>query len=208
MPDQSPHMPTPRPLGRRAVTKGAAWSAPVIVAAGAAPIAAATPVPTLVAHGNTTINTTWSSVKARDGRYRYKIYSSANIGSAPPPSQGYCIQNSSPTTKVTNVSVTFWFSSSALTFTRNGMYDPGSWSILARDSSKANKTSSGVTYYAYTSNYQVPYKPSSGTVCLATFAWESAQEQRSDTNYYVSSSATINGTLQTLSSALIPLKIA
>ena len=192
---------------RRGVARGAAWTAPVVALTSAAPAVAATPAPTYVIHGNTTINSTWRSTTDQDGRYRYKVYSS--YVSAPPPAPGYCIENSLTTTTVTNVSVTYWFSSNSLTFTRNTTYDTaGLWTTLTRDTTKANKSYNRGTYYAYTSTYTGAFTPANGTACLATFAWESEQQQRSSTHYYSSSSATVNGAVQTLSYGPIRLDIA
>ena len=195
-------------ISRRTIAKGTAWSVPTIIAAASAPLAAASVAPVYSINGTVKFNQPWTSTTP-DGSYNIKVYSGN-----PSPAAGYCVNNTTKSTTITNVATTFWFASSSLTFQRSASYDSsGCWSVLSRDTTLANRTYNGVTYYAYTSKLSCPVVAQQGYTCMPVFAWQSQNVGTSTTvvrdlcaastcsvrlNYFTTSTATVNGTAQNL----------
>lgn len=125
-------------LSRRTLAKGAAWATPVITLAATAPATAASPQPGLQGWVNLATQCTgsWSRTQSLtiDGRGTY-------------PDRGLWVFNTTPSTNITNASITFYFASSSLIW--SAAAGNSGWSTPVVDSSAPNQQG----YTAYTTNY-------------------------------------------------------
>lgn len=156
---------TQSPLSRRTLAKGAAWAVPAVLLAGAAPAYAASPVITSVRQiytyrGNPsgcvpmTLSTQQNSSGTGDANYF--------IG----------WQNTTTSTKLTNISIMFWYAEPNITWISGTQApSPACWTVPTRVST-ATIVDAGVTLYGYQSTYTCAVTAVNGTTYLADFDWQ------------------------------------
>lgn len=190
-------------ISRRKVAQGALWSAPAIVVAAASPAVAASLQPVLSVSGRVSYNEDYDG--SLDGTNQFKVFSTS--GDAP--GAGYCVQNTTSSTTLSDFVVTYYIATDQLAFSA-GSYGTNGWSMLTRNTSIADKTGAdGETYYAYTTTYSGTYPASDGTTCWPQFDFESDTDVRDNTQqFYVNNSVTINGSATTANYGPIAMSAA
>lgn len=197
-------------VSRRTMTKGAAWAVPVVGMAATAPAVAVSAQPVLNANNSVTYNQLPTGATTGDDKYR--VYSAPDSNVNPPNSVSSCgseVTGANGSTKVTNVSMTFWFPADDLTFRNNpsGAATSG-WSLLSRSTGTQNaQDANGDTLYAYSTQYTGPTTVSQGKICLGIQNWISTDDgDFGEPNYYNAILvATINGKSHSDAGTNIPI---
>lgn len=149
--------PTPH-VSRRAL----AWSAPMVLASASIPAYAAStrekqPAP----RGNGHAYHNSDENAAYDGSKRYWVTTFDNRNP-----YGLVIYNTIPSDVISDITVTYWLPEDSLNFTT---ITSNGWTTLARDRTKANITTQGVTEYAYTSSYLGDLAATDGATTFPTY---------------------------------------
>ncbi|WP_326503278.1 hypothetical protein [Rothia nasimurium] len=182
---------------RRTLIKGAAWAAPAVLATSTIPsYAASTQPPRLNPGAFISYNAHWESAGSRiDNTRTYKIYTySGGRSVATPGGSSMCLLDTRQGQTVTNYTATFYLALSNLVFSA-GPYGSNGWTPLTRDTSKANRTIGGITYYAYTTVYSGPVTATAGSTCLPSFSFISGTGMRTSDRFYVDNSVQVDGQL-------------
>lgn len=157
----------PRTVNRRTLVKGAAWSVPAIVVAGAAPAVAASPE---IVFSHITL-WRWYSNSApwcEAGRDGLEINTTENTSTT-----GVKFTNTRSWTTITGVTATFWFARDGITWT-DATGDSGCWTNPVRSGSSVNPGGGVPTMYPYVSTYTCPITPvHEGTTVLQPYRWQS-----------------------------------
>lgn len=170
---------------RRDVAKLAAWGAPVIVVGAPAPSVAASTSLTVTNHGLVSQSST--------GAVTIDGTSASN-------QIEYGLRWTGVVSSIANVSLTFWFKVSSLTFT-SGV---SGWSTL-RATGKTRSVS-GAIYYAYTSNYSTAVTPTAGYgTTMLTYKF-TASTSSSLSTFIAESASSVDGQSMTTSSGVTTLR--
>lgn len=171
---------------RRTVARGAAWSTPAVIVAGAAPAAAASP-PVVFTHR--------SSWHWYSNNFPYCSRGDGLTLSTTSNATGASFTSTKTTTSITEVSATFYFARNDITWTAiTG--DSGCWTTPTA----TGATSGGL--YAYLTTYTCPITPVNGTTTLQGYAWRTQCYNLADSTWAQAKStrrvarATVNGTVQ------------
>lgn len=144
--------PNSRPLSRRTLARGAAWSLPVVAVASAAPLASAStacsgpqgcPQPFADA-------TLGRVAGGPCGPSQYVLRFSGTVG----------FSDAKTGSQLSDAVVTLFLPDAALDF--SGPAANG-WTALARDTSQSPIVDGGTTYFAYSTSYQPAIQPTDGT---------------------------------------------
>lgn len=170
---------------------GAAWAAPALVVATAAPAIAAS-APILFAHRTRfqwySNNAPWCT-SGRDG---------IEIGTTTA-TTGVTFTGTTGTTKISTVYAYFWFTRSDIAFV-SATGNSGCWTKPTADGTTA--TSGGRTYYRYLTTYTCPIAAAAGLTTLQPYRWQSQCYNVADTTWANAqwarrqAYATVNGTVQ------------
>jgi hypothetical protein len=164
---------------RRALLAGAAWAAPIVVMAAAAPLVAASPgTPVLVVNGDVHLSPSDFST----GQYSISLYS----GTTP----GYHINNEVTGYTITNATLTLWYPESGLTFTN--MLSGSGWSNMV--TTGTSRVEGGVTYYGYKSTNSGTYATTNGTTNLPGYQFDTTSTHTPQPGYVYISAAATSGT--------------
>lgn len=182
-------------ISRRSLGKGAAWSVPAIIAAGAVPAMAASPgdvQPEVEVNGRVSWNVDWNSNYV-DGNQNFKVYSI--IPNTVSPGQGYGVMNTKSSTVIGPMSITFYLPSQYYTMTFHaGVNGTNGWSTLALDYTKSQKIINGVYYYPFTTRYNRNLPAKNGTTMWPAFSFESGSFIGLNADsYYVDHHTTVDG---------------
>lgn len=177
-------------LTRRSVARGLAWTAPVVAVAAAAPAMAASPTPELVVAGRVTWNRSWVS-EAIDNTQGYKVFSTRSGSTYP--GAGYGVVNTTPSSTLSNFTVTFYLADYGVSFGRHPSYGDAAWTTLSRDYSKATKSYRGYTFYPYTTTYTGSISARQGTTSAPPFAFTSYGGRQYTPGYFVDNSVVVGG---------------
>lgn len=175
-------------LSRRALTKGAAWAAPVVLASAAIPAyAASTRQMSLEGSGRITKNTNWAGTET-DGLKNYKIYTT---------DPGYYVEGTQAGDTIDNFRITIWLAGPNAIFSPGDFTSPDGWTTLTRDPSTSNEVRDGKTYYAYTMTFTDEIFALDGRTYLHGFSFESdfssAPDPETEGAFKIVSSIDVNG---------------
>lgn len=173
-----------RGISRRSVARGAAWGIPAIAVAASAPAVAAS--------GPTVRNAGYVTGVWGQGSCSGTVVTVNGTASANTANPGYIVQNTTKSTKISGITLTFFFPISGLTFTALPGSDSG-WPTLA--SNGATQVNNGVTYYGYSSTYSPTDVTATSPNTTLYYGWRSNCSSRSlgSRYFYANSTATIDG---------------
>lgn len=179
-------------ISRRSFSRGTAWAVPAI--------AVATAAPALAASGPTVHNGGYVTGVWNQGSCSGTVITVDGTSYANTANPGYTVQNSTTSTKISNITLTFFFPIAGLTFSRlSGA--PAGWSNLA--SNGTTQVINGVTYYGYSSTYTGTVTAQSPNTTLY-YGWQSncSSNYLNSQNFIANSTATIDSKTVTTASGL------
>ena len=179
------------------------WSLPVIAASAAAPALAASPVPTLSVAGRGSWNLDFYT-GVYDNRRSIKFYSI--IPGTATPGQGFCVDNTRTTTRLTDASVTYYVTADvSLYFNPRLSTGTSGWSNLSADTSKSPKYYNGDYYYPFTTRYTGSISAKNGSTCFPAYAFESQTGVATRGLFYVEHTVTADGNVLTANYDRVPM---
>lgn len=173
---------------RRAVVRGAAWSVPAVAVAAAAPAIASSPV------AQAPERALWAR---RDdpgnGCNTYSVSTYRTTTTTNSTAVYIRWANTTTQTRISDVSVTFYFPFSNMTWEERSPGNHTCWTLLERDTTKPDRAhpTTGRTLYAYTTPYTCPITTVNGTTLLPDLdfrtaaCYQSTSTWRSDWGYQI-----------------------
>ncbi|MDO4253675.1 MAG: hypothetical protein Q4C81_00775 [Kocuria sp.] len=171
---------------RRKVISAAAWSAPAIAVAAAAPAYAASPSQN--AQITFTIRQLVSNQRPNTS-IQQAVFYTTTYGST------YRSDTQSPATKIewtgtttsttiSNARIVVYYAVNNLTFTNSNNHS-SCWTTLTRDTSIPNgRHDNGTVLYAYSARYTCPIRAQNGTTQIADFEWDTTTARPMNANTY------------------------
>lgn len=172
------------PMNRRQFARGAAWSAPALTLAGAAPALAASPPPPKLTSatffGQSNVAGQTVNPYSCNGQLQFQV---DGVRSG----QFFTVSNTVAGTPITNITMTFWLATAAGTTWTRVSGSSTCWSIPS--ATGATTTYDGATFRAYTTTFNCTAVPSGSTYTIPTsqmFNFVSSCQGRSSalTSYY------------------------